>query len=47
MTQHIGETAYSLDYFFGAVLRGVHSVFHVLLVHDWQDNGVHVRLYLN
>ena len=24
-----------------AALRGVHSMFHVLLLCDWQDNGVH------
>ena len=39
MTRHIGETAYRLDLSFHVVLWGVHSVFHVLLLRDWQDNG--------
>ena len=39
MTQHIGKTAYSLDLFSCAALHGVHKMFHVLLLHDWYDNG--------
>ena len=42
MTQHIGETTYRLDLFSYVVLRAVHNVFHVFLLHNWQDNGVHV-----
>ena len=41
MTQHIAETTYRLTLSSHAVLLGVHSVFHVLLLRDWQDNGVH------
>ena len=41
MTQHIGETAYRLDFSFCEALHGVHSMFHVSLLHDWWDNGVH------
>ena len=41
MTQHIGETAYRLDLSSYAALCGVHNMFHVSLLCDWQDNGVH------
>ena len=41
MTQLIGETAYRLDLSSCAALHGVHIVFHILLLHDWHDNGVH------
>ena len=41
MTQHIEETAYRLDLSSHAALHGVHNVFHVSLLCDWQDNGVH------
>ena len=41
MTQRIGETAYKLDLSLHAALCGVHNVFHVLLLRDWHDNGVH------
>ena len=44
MTQCIGETAYRLDLFSPAALCGVQNVFHVLLLCDWQDNGVHADL---
>ena len=30
-----------LDLYSHAALRGVHNVFHVLLLCDWQGNGVH------
>ena len=38
---HIGETAYRLDLSSCVALHGVHNVFCVLLLRDWQDNGVH------
>ena len=41
VTQRIGETAYRLDLSSCVELHGVHNVFHVLLLRDWQDNGVH------
>ena len=41
MTQHIGDTAYRLDLSSCVALWGVHSVFHVSLLLDWQDSGVH------
>ena len=41
MTQHIGKTAYRLDLSSCVALCGVHNVLHVLLLRDWQDNGVH------
>ena len=41
MTQCIGKTAYRLDLSTCAALCGVHNVFHVLLLRDWHDNGVH------
>ena len=41
MTQRISETAYRLDLSSCAGLMGVHSIFHVSLLRDWQDNGVH------
>ena len=46
MTRHTGETAYRLDLSFCVVLWGVHSVFHVLLLRDWQDIGVHTDMPL-
>lgn len=44
VTQHIGKTTYRLDLFSCVALCGVHNVFHVLLLHDWQDNGVHADM---
>ena len=41
MTQCIGKTAYRLDLSSCAALHSVHNVFHVLLLRDWHDNGVH------
>ena len=41
MIQHIGKTAHRLYLSSCAALHGVHNVFHVLLLHDWHDNGVH------
>ena len=41
MTQHICETAYRLDLSSHVALHGVHNVFHVSLLCDWHDNGVH------
>ena len=33
--------AYRLDLSCSAALRGVHDVFHALLLHGWLTNGVH------
>ena len=41
MTQQIGETAYRLDLSSCVALHGVHNLFHVSLLRDWWDNGVH------
>ena len=41
ITEHIDETAYRLDLSSHAALCGVHNVFHVSLLCDWQNNGVH------
>ena len=41
VTQHIGETAYRLDLSSHAELLGVQNMFHMSLLRDWQDNGVH------
>ena len=41
MTQRIDETAYRLDLSLCVALWGVHSIFHMSLLCDWQDNGVH------
>ena len=40
----IGETAYRLDLSSLLVLHGVHNV---LLLHDWQDNGVNTDVLPN
>ena len=37
----IGNMAYPLDLLRSAALRGVHDVFHVLLLHSWLTNVVH------
>ena len=39
--EHIGKTVYCLDLSSRTALRGVHNVFHVLLLNDWLSNGVH------
>ena len=39
--ERIGKTAYCLDLSSCTTLRGVHNVFHVLLLHDWFSYGVH------
>ena len=44
ITKHIGETAYRLDLSSHAALRGVHNVFHVSLLRDWHNNGVHADM---
>ena len=41
ITERIGETAYRLDLSLRAALHGVHNVFHVSLLHNWQNYGVH------
>ena len=37
----IGKTAYHLDFSSCPALRGVHNVFHVLLLCEWLRNGLH------
>ena len=44
ITERIGETAYRLDLSSCAALHGVYNVFHVSLLHDWQNNGVHADM---
>ena len=44
ITEHIGQTAYSLDLSLRAALHGVHNVFHVSLLHDWHNNEVHANV---
>ena len=41
VVERIGNTAYHLDLSRSAALRGVHDVFHVLLLRGWLSNGVH------
>ena len=41
ITERIGETAYRLDLSSCAALRGAHNVFHVSLLCNWHNNGVH------
>ena len=41
ITEHIGEVACRLDLSLRAALCGVHNVFHVSLLCDWNNNGVH------
>ena len=44
VTQHIGETAYRLHLSYCVALHGVHNMFYVLLLCDWQDNGIHTDM---
>ena len=44
LTKHIGKTAYRLDLSLCAALRGVYNVFHVLLLRNWHNNGVHANM---
>ena len=41
VVEHIGNTAYCLDFSRSAALSGVHNVFHVSLLCGWLTNGVH------
>ena len=41
MTEHTGETAYRFYLSLHALLRGVHNILHVSLLHDWHNNKVH------
>ena len=41
ITKRIGETVSRLNLSSRAALRGVHNAFHVSLLCDWQNNGVH------
>ena len=41
ITERIGKTAYKLYLSLHGALRGVHNVFHVSLLRDWQNNRVH------
>ena len=42
--KRFGKIAYHLELSLKAALRGVHNVFHVLLLHDWLGNGVHANV---
>ena len=44
VVEHIGNAAYHLDLLRSAALRGVHDVFHVLLLCGWLSNGVHADI---
>ena len=44
VVERIGNMAYHLDLSRSAVLRGVHDVFHVSLLHGWLSNGVHTNV---
>ena len=46
VVERIGNTAYCLDLSCSAVLRGVHDVFHVLLLCGWLTNGIHANVPL-
>ena len=41
VTERIGATAYRLDLSSHAALRGVHNIFHISLLRNWHNNGVH------
>ena len=41
VTERIGNTVYCLDLSQRAAWRGVHNVFHVLLLRGWLSNIVH------
>ena len=40
----LGKTVYWLDLSSCTALRGVHSVFHVSLLHDWLSNRLHADM---
>ena len=44
ITECIGETAYRLDLLLCAALCEVHNAFHVSLLCDWHNNGVHADM---
>ena len=44
LTQCTGKTAHRLDGSSHAALRGMHNMFHVLLLRDWHSNGVHADM---
>ena len=44
ITDRIGKIAYRLDLLSHAALHGVHNVFHVSLLCDWQNNRVHAEM---
>ena len=46
MLERIGKSAYHLDLLLCAALRGVHNVFHVLLLCAWLRNRVHADVPL-
>ena len=46
ITECIGETAYRLDLSLCAALCAVHNVFHVSLLCNWHNNGVHADVPL-
>ena len=44
VTECIGNMVYHLDLLRSAALRGVHDVFHVLLLCGWLTNGVNANV---
>ena len=46
ITEHIGATAYRLDLSLHAALHGVHNVFHVSLLRNQHNNGMHADVPL-
>ena len=42
--EFIGNMAYDLDLSWSAALRGVHDVFHILLLCGWLTNSVHANV---
>ena len=44
VVERIGNMAYHLDLSQSSALRGIHNVFHVLLLCGWLSNGVHADI---
>ena len=44
ITERIGEIAYKLDLSSCDAVHRAHNVFHVSLLHDWHNNGVHADM---
>ena len=44
ITELIGKTAHRLDLSLHAALRDVHNIFHVSLLRNWHNSGVHADM---